>query len=74
MRAYLDNTGCCDGLKDYSQCKEKATCKKLDVLYDKQGKPLSKAILIKGTRCFVKSNDRYRRRKLMRNSNGGESF
>ena len=39
MKAYLDDTGCCNGWKDYSKCAGKAICaSKLPELKDKNDK------------------------------------
>ena len=42
VKAYIDDDGCCDGLKDYNQCVGKVTCEnKLVKLNDKNHKHYS---------------------------------
>eukprot|EP00942_MAST-04A_sp_MAST-4A-sp1_P011953 g11953.t1 len=68
VKAYEDNDGCCDGLKDYNQCVGKVTCEpnKLKELKDKNRKHYSKDVVLTGTRYKVTSSNVVdRRRRLL---------
>ena len=71
---YVDDDGCCDGLKDYNHCVGKVTCKnKLVELKDKNHKHYAKDVVLTGTQYKVKSSydvDR-RRRSLLKDVAGG---
>jgi hypothetical protein len=71
VKAYIDDDGCCDGLKDYEQCQ--STCDEggLAKLKDKWGKHYSKDVVLTGTLYDIK-NSLSRRRRLLQNSGGGE--
>ena len=55
VKAYIDDDGCCDGLKDYKQCQ--STCDKggLTKLKDEHNKHYSKDIVMKGTQYKVEN-------------------
>eukprot|EP00942_MAST-04A_sp_MAST-4A-sp1_P005971 g5971.t1 len=65
VKAYIDNDGCCDGLKDYKQCQ--STCEdKLPGLKDKSNNDYSKDVVLSGTQYVVtSSHDDARRRRLL---------
>jgi hypothetical protein len=75
IKVYIDDDGCCDGLKDYNEC---GKCKqKLIELKDQRNKHYSKDVILTGTTYIVKDTSMYgsnRRRKLLaqlsRGSNG----
>ena len=69
VKAYLDDTGCCNGWKDYSKCAGKAICaSKLPELKDKNDKHYSKDVVLTGTQYDVRSSyDLGRRRRLLKN-------
>ena len=65
VKAYIDNDGCCNVIKDYNQCQN--TCEnKLTALKDKTNKHYSKNIVLTGTQYEVtSSHDDVRRRRLL---------
>ena len=65
VKAYIDNDGCCNVIKDYNQCQN--TCEnKLTALKDKTNKHYSKNIVLTGTQYEVtSSHDDLRRRRLL---------
>jgi hypothetical protein len=69
VKAYIDDSNCCDDLKDYTKCKEKDTCKdnKLTELKDNRDKHYSKDVVLTGTKYEVK-NSQLGRRRLLQNS------
>ena len=71
VKAYIDDDGCCDGLKDYEQCQ--STCDKggLAKLKDKHNKHYSKEIVMKGTQYKVENALSGRRRRLLQESTEG---
>eukprot|EP00942_MAST-04A_sp_MAST-4A-sp1_P001339 g1339.t1 len=75
VKVYVDDDGCCDGLKDYKQCVGKVTCEnKLVELKDKNQKHYSKDVVLTGTQYEVKSSydvNRRRRRLLVNAANTG---
>jgi hypothetical protein len=73
VKAYIDDDGCCDGLKDYNQCVGKVTCEnKLVKLNDKNHKHYSKDVVLTGTQYEVKSSyDVNRRRRLLQQHASG---
>jgi hypothetical protein len=73
VKAYVDDDGCCDGLKDYNQCIGKVTCEnKLIELKDKIGKHYSKDVVLTGTQYEVTSSNVVdRRRRLLQQHAGG---
>ena len=73
VKAYIDDDGCCDGLKDYNQCIGKVTCEnKLVKLNDKNHKHYSKDVVLTGTQYEVKSSyDVNRRRRLLQRHPSG---
>jgi hypothetical protein len=77
IKAYVDDDGCCDGVKDYNKCKVKddGKCKqKLIELKDQRDKPYSKDVILTGTNYMVKDTsmmDRRRRRRLLQDGNAG---
>jgi hypothetical protein len=77
VKAYIDDDGCCDGLKDYNQCVGKVTCKnKLVELKDKNHKHYSKDVVLTGTQYEVKPSSYYdvnRRRRLLQQATHGGS-
>jgi hypothetical protein len=57
VKAYIDNDGCCLGLRDYNKCISKPTCeRKLIKLNDKTGKHYSKDVVLTGTTYSVKTS------------------
>ena len=75
VKAYIDNDGCCDGLRDYNKCIRKATCEnKLTKLKDKLNKDYSKNVMLTGTQYVVTSShdDARRRRLLIQNRRKGD--
>ena len=70
VKAYIDDDGCCDGLKDYEQCQSICDEGGLTKLKDKRGKHYSKDVVLTGTHYDIK-NSLSRRRMLLRNSGGG---
>merc|ERR1711871_804415 len=71
VKAYIDNDGCCDGLKDYNQCADINSCNnKLTTLKDKHHKHYSKDVVLTGTQYSVKSSHVSRRRLLSRKQTG----
>ena len=70
VKAYIDDDGCCDGLKDYKQCQSTCDEGKLIELKDNRKKHYSKEIVMTGTQYDVK-NSISRRRRLLQNSGGG---
>ena len=71
VKAYIDDNGCCDGLKDYEQCQSICDKGGLAKLKDKRGKHYSKDVVLTGTHYDIK-NSLSRRRRLLQNSGGGE--
>jgi hypothetical protein len=71
VKAYIDDDGCCDGLKDYKQCQ--STCDEggLAKLKDKHDKHYSKDIVMKGTQYKVENALSGRRRRLLQESTEG---
>ena len=60
VKAYIDNDGCCDGLKDYAKCAGKPTCEnKLTELKDQKDKHYSKDVVLTGTQtiCMEEEED-----------------
>jgi hypothetical protein len=72
IKVYIDEGGCCDGLKDYKQCVAKVTCKnKLSKLKVNNDKHYSKVVVLTGTQYKVKSSyDMNRRRRLLQEHAG----
>ena len=71
VKAYIDNDGCCDGLRDFTKCKAKVGCKdKLTNLKDKSNKDYSKDVVLTGTQYVVTSSGDKRRRLLQDRSKG----
>ena len=71
VKAYIDNDGCCDGLRDFTKCKAKVGCKdKLTNLKDKSNKDFSKDVVLTGTQYVVTSSGDKRRRLLQDRSKG----
>merc|ERR1711988_1219699 len=69
VKAYIDNDGCCDGLRDYKKCIGKPACgNKLTPLKDNTSKDYSKDVVLTGTQYEVTSVshvDAVRRRRLL---------
>ena len=67
VKAYIDDSNCCDDLKDYKQCKGKDTCKddKLAELKDNRDKHYSKDVILTGTHYEVTNSIIGRRRRRM---------
>jgi hypothetical protein len=74
VKAYMDNDGCCENLKDFTKCKAKVGCEdKLTELKDKRSKDYSKDIVLTGTQYLVtNSHDYVRRRKLLQDRSKGD--
>jgi hypothetical protein len=75
VKAYIDNSNCCDDLRDYKQCIVKPGCKdnKLTTLKDKTNKKYSKDIVLTGTQYEVTSSyDDVRRRRLLQDRSKGD--
>eukprot|EP00942_MAST-04A_sp_MAST-4A-sp1_P000771 g771.t1 len=69
VKAYVDDDGCCDGLKEYKQC-DSACVDKLTALKDKKHKDYSKDVILAGTHYKVE-NSKGMRRRLLQETNGG---
>jgi hypothetical protein len=70
VKAYVDSTLCCDGLKDYSKCMATSGCSQaLKPLKNRQDKHYSKEVVLLGTQYTVNSISR-RRRLLTRRKAG----
>ncbi len=67
VKAYIDDSNCCDDLKDYTKCKGKDTCKddKLTELKDNRDKHYSKDVILTGTHYEVTNSIIVRRRRRM---------
>merc|ERR1712072_402974 len=65
VKAYIDDDGCCDGLKDYNQCKVTCDESKLVKLNDKNHKHYSKDVVLTGTQYEVKSSHGVNRRRRL---------
>ena len=67
VKAYIDDSNCCDDLKDYKHCKGKDTCKddKLTKLKDNRNKHYSKDVILTGTHYEVTNSIIGRRRRRM---------
>jgi hypothetical protein len=75
VKAYIDNDGCCDGLRDYNKCIRKATCEdKLTKLKNKLNTDYSTNIMLTGTQYVVTSShdDVGRRRRLLQDRSKGD--
>jgi hypothetical protein len=74
VKAYIDNDGCCDGLRDYNKCIGKATCEdKLTNMKDNSNKDYSKDVVLSGTQYTVtSSHDDARRRRLLQDRSKGD--
>ena len=76
VKAYIDDSNCCDDLRDYKQCIVKPGCKedgKLTALKDKTNKKYSKHIVLTGTQYVVtSSDDDVRRRRLLQDRSKGD--
>ena len=53
VKAYVDNDGCCDGLKEYKQCQSTCEDDKLTELKDNRDKHYSKDVILTGTHYKV---------------------
>lgn len=77
VKAYTDDTGCCDGLKDYTKCLVIEKCKHpekqnfLNPLKDKRHKHYSKDVVVTGTQYTVGDSDVSRRRRLLTHRRSG---
>ncbi len=71
VKAYIDDDGCCNGLKDYKQCQSTCDEEGLIELKDNRKKHYSKDVVLTGTHYDIK-NSLSRRRMLLQNSGGGE--
>ncbi len=74
MKAYIDNDGCCDGLRDVKLCQAKPGCKdKLVALKDKSNKDCSKNVMLTGTQYVVtSSHDDSRQKRLLQDRTKGD--
>jgi len=74
VKAYIDNDGCCENLKDFTKCKAKVGCEdKLTNLKDKSNKDYSKDVVLTGTQYVVtSSHDDTRRRRLLQDRSKGD--
>ena len=75
VKAYTDDTGCCDGLKDYTKCLAIEKCKHqkkilLNPLKDKRHKHYSKDVMVTGTQYIVDDSHVSRRRRLLQYGKG----
>eukprot|EP00942_MAST-04A_sp_MAST-4A-sp1_P004599 g4599.t1 len=70
VKAYIDDSNCCDDLKDYKQCKVKVNCEddKLTKLKDNRDKHYSKDVILTGTHYEVTNSIIGRRRRLLQES------
>ncbi len=66
VKAYVDDTSCCDGLKGYKKCIEVNGCThdKVKPLKDKMDKHYSKDVVLTGTQYTVENSHVSRRRLL----------
>ena len=72
VKAYIDETNCCDRLKSYEDCKAKVGCEnKLKKLKDKRHKHYSKDVVLTGTQYTVENSHVSRRRRLLQYGRGG---
>tara|TARA_A100001015_G_scaffold287736_1_gene357811 strand:+ start:151 stop:1911 length:1761 start_codon:yes stop_codon:yes gene_type:complete len=72
IKAYVDDTNCCEGLVDYKECKKISGCEaKLRKLKDKKHKHFSKDVKLTGTQYTVKSSHVSRRRRLLSRRDSG---
>ena len=76
VKAYIDNDGCCDGLRDDKKCIGKPACgNKLTALKDKTSKDYSKDVVLTGTQYEVTTSVSYvdvRRRRLLQDRSKGD--
>ena len=75
VKAYIDNDGCCDGLRDYKKCIGKPACgNKLTPLKDNTSKDYSKDVVLTGTQYEVTSVSHVdvRRRRLLQDRSKGD--
>ena len=70
MKAYIDNDGCCNVIKDYNQCQSTCEDDKLTELKDNRDKHYSKDVKLTGTHYEVTNSiiGRRRRRLLQKSS------
>ena len=76
VKAYIDDSNCCDDLRDYKHCIVKPGCKedgKLTALKDKRNNDYSKNVVLTGTQYEVTSSpdDVGRRRRLLQDRSKG---
>jgi hypothetical protein len=77
VKAYIDDSNCCDDLRDYKHCIVKPGCKedgKLTALKDKRNNDYSKNVMLTGTQYEVISShdDVGRRRRLLQDRSKGD--
>ena len=70
VKAYTDDTACCDGLSDYTKCLAIEKCKDpkkhlLNPLKDKRHRHFSKYVMVTGTQYTVSDSHLSRRRRLL---------
>jgi hypothetical protein len=72
VKAYTDDTACCDGLKDYTKCLAIEKCKHLLYpLKDNRHKHYSKDVVVTGTQYMVENSHVSRRRRLLQHHRSG---
>merc|ERR1711918_205818 len=71
VKAYIDSTNCCDGLKDYNKCEEVAGCTdengktKLIPMQDFQNRKFSRDVILTGTDYEIKDTHHFKDRHYL---------
>ena len=65
VKAYIDNDGCCNVIKDYNQCQSTCEDDKLTELKDNRDKHYSKDVILTGTHYEVTNSIIGRKRRRM---------